>query len=360
MKRQGQSTKAVQACDRNCPILDVLSGIRRSPVPLWFMRQAGRYLPEYRRLRERAGSFLDLVHKPDLAAEVTLQPVERFGLDAAILFSDILVVPHALGQELAFLEGEGPRLEPIADRKALARLVSSRAEETLQPIYETVRRVKAALPPKVALIGFAGGPWTVASYMIAGRGGDEQRAAKLWAYSDPEGFGMLIDRLVEATIAYLEGQIAAGADAIQIFESWAAHLPEPWFSRLVIEPTRRIVAALARSAPGIPVIGFARGGGTMLEAYARQSGVSAVSLDSGTSLAVVDAWLPKGMAVQGNLDPLLVCAGGREMRQETRRILRALERRPHIFNLGHGFVPETPPEHVAELVAFVREESGGA
>ncbi|MFQ5347139.1 MAG: uroporphyrinogen decarboxylase [Rhodothalassiaceae bacterium] len=359
MKRQGQSAKAARTYDRPCPLLDVLSGTRRTPVPLWFMRQAGRYLPEYRRLRESTGSFLDLVYDPELAAEVTLQPVDRFGLDAAILFSDILVVPHALGQELAFLEGEGPRLAPVADRGALARLERGRVEESLQPVFETIRRVKAALAPEVALIGFAGGPWTVASYMVAGRGGDEQRAAKLWAYGDPEGFAMLIDRLVEATIAYLEGQIAAGADVIQIFESWAAHLSEPWFTRLVIEPTRRIVTALRRSAPGVPVIGFARGGGTMLEAYARESGISALSLDSGTSLAMMDARLPEGMAVQGNLDPLLVCAGGEEMRREVRRILRTLQGRPHIFNLGHGFVPQTPPEHVAELVALVRAESGG-
>ncbi len=340
------------------PLLDVLGGRRCDPVPVWFMRQAGRYLPEYRRLRRSLGSFLDLVYTPEAAAEATLQPVRRFALDAAILFSDILVIPHALGQEVRFAEGEGPRLEPIRDRGDLSRLVPARAEEALQPIYETVRLARRALPDGVALIGFAGGPWTVATYMAAGRGGDEQCAAKLWAYRDPEGFRALLGLIERASIDYLLGQIRAGAQVIQIFESWAANLPESWFEDLVIAPTRRIVDALAKAAPGVPVIGFARGAGALLPRYARASGVGAVSLDTAIPVSFADETLPQGLAVQGNLDPLLVCAGGATMKAEAGRILDGLRRRPHVFNLGHGFVPATPLGHVEELIDFVRGKGG--
>ncbi len=340
------------------PVLDVLRGRRRDPVPLWFMRQAGRYLPEYRKLRRSLGSFLDLVYTPEAAAEATLQPVRRFALDAAILFSDILVVPHALGQEVGFAAGEGPRLEPLRGRDDLSRLVPERVGEAVQPVCETVRLVREELPEKVALIGFVGGPWTVATYMVAGRGGDEQRAAKTWAYRDPEGFGALLAMIERASIDYLLGQIAAGAQVVQIFESWAANLPEPWFERLVIAPTRRIVAALERAAPGIPVIGFARGAGALVAHYARGTGISAVSLDTAMPVAFADETLPAGLAVQGNLDPLLVLSGETAMKEEARRILQGLKRRPHIFNLGHGFLPETPIGHVEELIAFLREESG--
>ena len=342
----------------NIPLLNVLHGQRRDPVPIWFMRQAGRYLPEYRKLRRALGSFLDLVYTPDAAAEVTLQPVRRFALDAAILFSDILVVPHALGQELRFEEGEGPRLDPLRGREDLSRLDCARASEALQPIHETVRLVRAALPGKAALIGFIGGPWTVATYMAAGRGGDEQRAAKSWAYHDPDGFAALLEIIETASIDYLLGQIRAGAQAIQIFESWAANLPEPWFERLVIAPTRRIVDAVSKAAPGVPIIGFARGAGALLPRYARESGVSAVSLDTAIPIAFADDVLPQGLAVQGNLDPLLVCAGGRAMKEEAARILYGLRNRPHVFNLGHGFVPETPLAHVEELIDLVREQGG--
>lgn len=338
--------------------LRTLAGEIADRPPFWFMRQAGRFLPEYRALRAEAGSFLDMVYDPARAAEATLQPVRRFSTDAAILFSDILVVPHALGQKLAFVEGEGPRLDAVRSVADLARLSPVRAEERLAPICETVRRVRAELPEDVALIGFAGGLWTVASYMVAGRGGDEQRAAKLWAYSDPHGFGRLMAMLEDATFDYLLAQIEAGAEALQIFDSWAGGLPEPWFDSAVIAPTRRLVKRLRSAAPGVPVIGFPRNCGPLLERYVAETGVDAVSLDTGMPASWANTVLPPGFPVQGNLDPVLTVAGGAALREEATRICEAFAGRPHVFNLGHGFTPETPPDHVAELCDLLRERAG--
>lgn len=332
------------------PILTVLRGKKPKRPPFWFMRQAGRYLSEYRDIRTRAGSFLDLVYSSDLAAEVTLQPVKRFGTDGAILFSDILIVPHALGQTLDFKHGEGPVLDPITSVSDLSRLSLNRVHEVASPVYETVRRVKADMPPHVSLIGFSGGLWTVASYMIAGRGGDDQRAAKHWAYSDPDGFGQLLAILEDATVAYLLEQVKAGADVLQIFDSWAGNLPEPMFSDLVIAPTSRLVARVKEAVPHIPIIGFPRGAGPLLERYVAETGVDAVSLDTGMSLSYADNILPRNFPTQGNLDPQMVVAGGPMMEREMARILTCFQSRPHIFNLGHGFVPNTPVSHVETLV----------
>ncbi|GAK34820.1 uroporphyrinogen decarboxylase [Iodidimonas nitroreducens] len=337
------------------PILSVLKGERHTRPPFWFMRQAGRYLAEYRAVRAKAGSFLDLVYNPDLATEVTLQPVHRLKTDGAILFSDILIVPHALGQDVAFKQGEGPVLDPITSRADFAKLSLDALDERAAPVYQTVRQVLVALPPSVTLIGFCGGLWTVASYMVAGRGGDEQAAAKAWAYHDPEGFDQLLALLEEASFHYLVGQIDAGAEVIQIFESWAGNLPEPVFERFVIAPTQRLVARLKAARPTIPIIGFPRAAGPYLGDYAQKTGVDAISLDSGMKLSYADQCLPAKMAVQGNLDPQYVVAGGDLMEIETARILKALRGRPHIFNLGHGFVPHTPVAHVERLAAFLHE-----
>jgi len=340
---------------RDTPLLRVLRGDRVDPVPVWFMRQAGRYLPEYRELRERTGGFLDMVYAPETAAEITLQPLRRFGMDAAILFSDILVLPHAMGQPLRFDKGMGPVLEPVRSAEALSGLSLNRAAEATQPVFETVRRVRAGLGPAQTLIGFCGGPWTVASYMVAGRGGDEQRAAKHWAYSDPEGFDGLIEQLIDGSIAYLCGQAAAGAACLQIFESWASNIPAPVFERVVTGPTRRIVTAVKAAYPDIPVIGFPRGCGGELARYVAETGIDAVSLDTGMSPAFVNDALPDGFPVQGNLDPQTVVAGGPVLEGEVRRILDGFSARPHIFNLGHGFVPETPIAHVERVMELIRE-----
>lgn len=336
------------------PMLSVLGGRVVEPPPFWLMRQAGRYLPEYRAIRERVGGFLDLCYAPDLAAEVTLQPVRRFGTDAAILFSDILVVAHALGQRLDYVEGEGPRLDPIADAVALSRLSLARVDKVLEPVYETVGRVQAQLPAGVTLIGFAGAPWTVACYMVEGGGSKDFAAVKRFAWSDPAGFAALIDLLVEATVAYLLRQIAAGAEAVQLFDSWAGVLPEPSFRRWVIEPTRQVVTRLKAAAPAVPVIGFPRGAGLLYEAYASETGVDALGLDSMVPLDYARTVLQPRLAVQGNLDPVALLVGGGVLAREARAVLDALGGGPLVFNLGHGVVPETPPEHVAALVAMIR------
>ena len=319
------------------------------------MRQAGRYLPEYRDLRQRSGGFLDMVYAPEIAAEITLQPVRRFGMDAAILFSDILVLSHAMGQPLRFDKGMGPVLEPVRARSELDNLSLDRAAEATRPVFETVRQVRAALEPTRTLIGFCGGPWTVASYMVAGRGGDEQRAAKYWAYTDAAGFDHLIDMLVAGSIAYMIGQARAGADVLQIFESWASNLPLPLFERTVIAPTRRIVDAVKAEFPDIPVIGFPRGCAGELARYAAATGIDAVSLDTGMSPAFVNAALPASFPVQGNLDPQAVIAGGATLDREVHRILDGFANRPHVFNLGHGFTPETPIAHVERVMKLLRE-----
>ena len=338
-------------------LLRVLRGETLPVPPIWLMRQAGRYLPEYRALRQRASGFLDFCRTPALAVEATLQPVRRFGLDAAILFSDILVVPFALGQEVSFVEGEGPVLEPIRSATALRRLSMDDFAERVAPVHETVARVASLLPEKTVLIGFAGAPWTVASYMVEGGTSRDFNAVKAFAFADPDGFAALIDRLVDATIAYLVGQVAAGAEVVQLFDSWAGILPESAFRRWVIEPTRRIVAALRAQYPQLPVIGFPRGAGLMYRAYFRETGVSALGLDTTVPVTIVRKTLQSVGPVQGNLDPVQLVVGGTAMDDAVTAIRGSLGQGPFIFNLGHGVLPETPVEHVAELVALVRREA---
>ncbi|WP_423065709.1 uroporphyrinogen decarboxylase [Devosia sp. CN2-171] len=334
------------------PLLETVRGKRQDRLPIWIMRQAGRYLPEYRELRARAGSFLDLCYTPELAAEVTLQPLRRFDLDAAILFSDILVIPDALGQTVRFEVGEGPQLEPIT-AMTLDRLDPETALEKLNPIIETVRRVRAGLSPDKTLIGFCGSPWTVATYMIGGRGSSDQAAARVFALTQPVAFARLIDILVDTSVEYLAAQFRAGADVVQLFESWAMNLDEVAFDRWVIEPNRRIVEGLRREIPDAPVIGFPRGAAGNLPAYAARTKVNLLGLDYGTPLAFAQN-LPAGLGVQGNLDPLRLLAGGEQMDDRIRQIVAGFRDRPHIFNLGHGIVPETPIAHVERLIEVAR------
>lgn len=335
------------------PLLRVLRGERLDPPPVWIMRQAGRYLPEYRKLRADRGSFLNLVYDSDAAAEVTLQPLRRFrALDAAILFSDILIVPFALGQNLSFVTGEGPRLTPPLVSAALDQLAEVPAR--LDPIYQTVAKVKASLGPATALIGFAGSPWTVATYMVAGEGSREQAETRRFAYRDPEAFGEVIARIEAMTIEYLSGQIAAGAEAIQLFDSWSGSLAPSEFERWVITPTARLASTLRQRHPEVPVIGFPKGAGGKLGAYARETGVDALGLDETVDLIWADRELPPGLAVQGNLDPLALITGGDRLRDGVTDILDALRGRPHIFNLGHGILQDTPIEHVEQLLEYVK------
>ena len=336
------------------PFLAALGGEVLDRPPFWLMRQAGRYLPEYRAVRRQAGSFIDLCLNSELACEVTLQPLRRYGMDAAILFSDILMVPHGLGQGLDYLEGEGPKLDPVSDAAGLARLRTEGFHEILAPVYETVRRIAAALPERTALIGFAGSPWTVACYMVQGGGSKEWEKVKGFAYRDETGFDALIDLLVRVTVEYLDKQIEAGAEAVQLFDSWAGILPAGRFRRYVIEPTRRIVAALRAKHPAVPVIGFPRNCGAMIEEYTRDTGVDAVALDT----TVCPVWAARHVQtlkpVQGNLDPILVVAGGEAMIRGTDEILRALSGGPFVFNLGHGVTQGTSPEHVGQLADLIR------
>jgi uroporphyrinogen decarboxylase len=338
----------------NKPLLDVLDHKPRVPPPIWLMRQAGRYLPEYRLVREKAGDFLKLCFTPKLAAEVTLQPVRRFGFDAAILFSDILVIPHALGQPVRFTVGEGPRLDPIADRAGLLTLRAELDHEMLAPVYETIALVKEALPANVALLGFCGAPWTVASYMIAGRGTPDQEPARLLAYGDPEGFGGLIDKLVQASASYLVRQLRAGVDAVQIFDTWAGILPAEEFTRWCIEPTQRIIAEVRQRVPGARVIGFPRGVGTALLRYIEEVPIDAVGLDWTVDLVFARDQIQWRVPVQGNLDPLVLVAGGAALDRSIDRILEVFSEGPFIFNLGHGILPQTPLAHVERMLARVR------
>jgi uroporphyrinogen decarboxylase len=337
------------------PLLAVLGGERRDPTPLWLMRQAGRYLPEYRQLREEKGSFLELVYDSDAAAEVTLQPLKRFDFDAAILFSDILIVPFAIGQNLTFVAGEGPRLTPVLASTDLDSL--SAFPGRLDPIYETVRKVKAQLSPRTALIGFAGAPWTVATYMVAGEGSRDQAATRRLAYSDPAKLDSILSRIEKVTADYLCGQIEAGADAVQLFDSWSGSLSPKQFERFVIAPTARIVAQLRKRHPAIPVIGFPRGAGGKIRAYAGETGVSAIGVDETVDPAWANRELPPHLPLQGNLDPLALLAGGEQLVREVGRIGNALADRPHIFNLGHGILQETPVSHVEQLVELVKGNS---
>jgi uroporphyrinogen decarboxylase len=331
-------------------LLQVLKGEAVSPPPIWLMRQAGRYLPEYRALRAKAPDFIKFCLTPDLAAEVTLQPVRRFELDAAILFADILLIPHALGQKVWFAEGEGPRLEPLRDLAGLESL-SYRAD-ALAPVMETIRLVRTTLPANAALIGFAGAPWTVATYMIEGMGGTEHSVILALAEQDWPFFGKLMDVLVEASSAYLIAQADAGAEVLQLFESWAATVPEALWTRAVLEPTARIVRTVKAKHPGIPIIGFPRGRGAGAAAYAEATGVDGVGIDQMTDIASLK--MPAGIALQGNLSPELLLQGGEEMRAQAKRLVAAMAGKPFIFNLGHGVLQPTPPDHVAELVAAVR------
>jgi uroporphyrinogen decarboxylase len=334
-------------------LLAVLGGERRDPPPMWMMRQAGRYLPEYRALRQEKGSFLNLVYDPEAAADITLQPVERFpDLDAAILFSDILIVPFAMGQNLTFVTGEGPQLMPTLADSALDELTDTPAR--LDPIYETVRKVRARLSPDKTLIGFAGSPWTVATYMVAGHGSRDQGETRQLAYADPRRFAAIVERIEQVTIDYLSGQILAGVEAVQLFDSWAGSLSPAQFEQWVIGPTARIVAALRDRHPDIPVIGFPKGAGGKLAAYARETGVSAIGLDETVDPVWAAQELPENLPVQGNLDPLALLAGGEAQADSVKRVLDAFGGRPHIFNLGHGILQGTPVEHVAELIRQVK------
>ena len=334
------------------PLLAVLRGEHLDPPPVWLMRQAGRYLPEYRALREQKGGFLALVYDSDAAAEITLQPLRRFGMDGAILFSDILIVPHAMGQDLSFGVGEGPRLAPALIDGALAGLET--APQHLAKIYETVAKVRAALDPKVTMLGFAGSPWTIATYMVAGAGSKDQAEARRLAYRDPDAFQMLIDRIVQVTVDYLSGQIGAGAQAVQLFDSWAGSLSPAQFERWVIAPTADIAGRLMVRHPDTPIIGFPKGAGAKLAAYAAETGVDAIGLDETIDPEWADAMLPPGMPVQGNLDPLALIAGGEALNTAVTRIRAAFDDRPHIFNLGHGILQDTPIAHVEDLLRLVR------
>jgi len=339
------------------PLLRVLAGETLSPPPWWLMRQAGRYLPEYRVVRAKAKDFIEMCLTPVLAMELTLQPVRRYGMDAAILFSDILLLPHALGQKLAFHEGEGPVLEPITDNAGMARLDGTGAVSRLDPVLDAIRRVRAVLGPETALIGFAGAPWTVAAYMVEGGASRDFRRVKGWAYRDPAGFGALIGLLVETTIELLAAQIAAGAEVVQLFDSWAGVLPEAAFARWVIGPTGRIVAALKIRHPECPVIGFPRGAGLLYERYAAETGVDAVGLDTAVPSGFACARLRPRATVQGNLDPVLLLTGGAALDHAVRELRAEFGGGPWVFNLGHGVLPETPPENVAALARLLAEPS---
>jgi len=335
------------------PLLAVLAGIREPIPPIWLMRQAGRYLPEYRAIRAKSGSFLDLCFDPARAAEVTLQPIRRFGFDAAILFSDILVVPHALGQRVSFEEGGGPKLDALKDPSALKNLRDI-DHAKLEPVYETIGRVKQELPAAIALLGFCGAPWTLATYMIAGHGTVDQHPARLFAYRFPSEFGGLIDTLVTASASYLMRQFAAGVDAVQIFDTWAGNLPAGEFQKWCVEPCARIVAAVRKEIPGAKIIGFPRGAGTGLGSYLEAIPVNAVGLDWTMELAFARDHIQTRRPIQGNLDPLALLVGGEALDRSIDAIVENFASGPFIFNLGHGVLPETPIAHVERLVARVR------
>jgi uroporphyrinogen decarboxylase len=340
------------------PLLRALGGEPVWPPPIWLMRQAGRYLPEYRAIRAKVPDFVALCTTPELAAEVTLQPIRRYSFDAAILFSDILMLPWALGHGLAFREGEGPVLPPLRDTAGLQALRPDRVAGAIAPILETVRRVRAGLRDEgfvdCSLIGFAGAPFTVACYMVEGGGSRDFAATRTMAYREPELFDQLVSLLTEATVGYLAAQIEAGAEVVMLFDSWAGILSPSQFHRHVVRPTQAIVAALRQRFPAVPIIGFPRLAGLLVGDYAEATGVNAVGLDTSMDLGHAMTTIPPGVTLQGNLDPLALVAGGLPLRHETSTILTALRGRPFVFNLGHGIVPQTPPEHVSELVELVR------
>jgi uroporphyrinogen decarboxylase len=340
------------------PFFDVLTGARQSVPPLWMMRQAGRYLPEYREVRAQAGGFLDLCFNPDFATEVTLQPIHRFAFDAAIIFSDILVIPYALGRAVRFEVGEGPRLDPLDTPTKVATLIPEADFTKLEPVYEALRRVRAQLDPKIALIGFCGAPWTVATYMVAGKGTPDQGPARMMAYRYPDAFQTIIDTIVENSITYLLSQLKAGADVLQIFDTWAGVLPPREFQRWSVEPTKRIVDGVRAQAPGAKIIGFPRGAGALLPGYVESTGVDAVSIDWAAEPAFIRAHVQSKVAVQGNLDPLVLIAGGDALDRAIDDVLANYAQGRFIFNLGHGIQPETPIAHVEQLVRRVRDFRG--
>ena len=342
------------------PLLAALRGEVRQPPPLWLMRQAGRYLPEYRALRAKAGSFLDLCYDPEMAAEASLQPLRRFALDGVILFSDILVVAEALGMKLWFEEGEGPRLEAIRQGDTLPQFDAAQQGQHLAPVYEAMKRVVAAAPAEATVLGFAGAPWTLATYMVGGGRSRDFAAVKGWAYREPESFAQMIETVREAVAAHLIAQLDAGADAVQIFDSWAGALPESEFLLWCIKPMTRLVADVKAAHPRAPIIGYPRGAGVLHERFAAETGVDAISIDSTVSPAWAAACLQPKCAVQGNLDPVALLAGGAAQRSAACRIMEALGDGPFVFNLGEGVLPETPPVHVAALCDLVHHWPEGA
>ena len=354
----GQPENPTKATLSEKPFLRLLTQGPNDPLPatppVWLMRQAGRYLPEYREVRAKAGGFLNLCYNPERAAEVTLQPIRRYGFDAAILFSDILVVPDALGQSVRFETGEGPRLDPIEDPSGLTILDPSKTDRIYSHIYESVERIKTDLPDETTLIGFCGAPFTVATYMIAGRGTPDQAPSRLFAYQYPEAFRQLIDILIESSIEYLCGQIRAGAEVVQVFDSWASVLPDEEFAKWCLEPMIRIVAGVRQYHPEVPIIGFPRAVGPLYEEYIEKTGVNAVGCDTSLSLSWIRDKLQPHTVVQGNLDPILLLNGGPQFEHRVKRIIETLSGGRHIFNLGHGIIKETPPEHVTRLMELIR------
>lgn len=336
------------------PVLDTIAGKIGKTPPVWMMRQAGRYLPEYRAIREKARDFLHFCYTPEMAIEVTLQPIRRFGFDAAIIFSDILVIPDALGQKVTFVQGEGPRLEALQTPEAFSQLAKSLNEDKLAPVYAALRGVRAQLPGNVTLIGFCGAPWTLATYMIAGRGTPDQAPARMMAYHHPHAFAGLIDQLVEACARHLCLQIEAGAEIIQIFDSWAGSLPSEQFWRWGVEPVQRIIEIVRQQHPNIPIIAFPRGIAGLYAKAAAQMGADVLGLDTTTPLEAVRKDLPSTLVTQGNLDPLVLIAGGEALDRAVEAILAASEGTRHIFNLGHGIQPPTPIAHVEQMLRRIR------
>ncbi|MFT5539449.1 MAG: uroporphyrinogen decarboxylase [Alphaproteobacteria bacterium] len=340
------------------PLIKALQGKRLDVPPVWLMRQAGRYLPEYRKIRSGAKNFLDFCYTPELAVEATLQPIRRFAMDGAIIFSDILVIPDALGQEVSFVEGKGPVLVPLENSESVSKLSLEPVSQRLQPVYEALSVVKGELPPETALIGFAGAPWTIATYMIEGGSSKNFARAKSWIYSDPNGFSRLIDLLVNAIANHLIAQVSAGAEALQIFDSWAGVLPERAFRQWTIEPIKKIITRVKAIHPDVPIIGFPNRAGVMYAAFAAETGVDAVSIDSSVPLGWAAAELQSQVTVQGNLDPIALLSGGAALKDAVRTILDGMKNGAHVFNLGHGVLPPTPPDHVAQLVDYVRGAKG--
>ncbi len=334
--------------------IKTLKGEKHARIPFWFMRQAGRYLPEYMALRKEAGSFLDLCFNSDFAAEVTIQPIDRFDMDAAILFSDILVIPLAMGQDLAFVQGEGPKLPPLQNEADIENLITDAVDEKLDAVYHTVSKTRARLSDDKALIGFAGAPWTVATYMIEGGSSRDYQKTKKWAMQNPQSFGLLMDKLVEATSTYLIGQIKAGVNAIQLFDSWSGVLTPSEFEKWVIAPAQKIVQNIREFAPDFPVIGFPKGAGVMTLPYLQTTGIDGIGIDAQTPTKWVAENLQPHGCVQGNLDPLALLCGGDVMMDQTKKIIADLENGPFIFNLGHGIIKETSPEHVAMLSDYLK------